>query len=72
MKYQEIKKRLDKCQVRLELLQTKQAATKSSNIIRPEKAAIKVLKESIKRYKKLLKEGEESYLLTLIVLQNRM
>ena len=64
MKYQEIKKRLDKCQVRLELLQTKQAAATSSNIIKPEKVAIKVLKESIKRYKKILKEGEESYLLT--------
>ena len=67
MKYQEIKKRLDKCQVSLELLQTKQAtvtATSNTNNSKRTKTAIKVLKESIKKYKKILSEGEESYLLT--------
>ena len=47
MKYQEIKKRLDKCQVRLEQLQTKQAAVTSLRITKPEKVAIKVLKEHL-------------------------
>ena len=67
MKYQEIKKRLDKCQVSLELLQTKQAtvtASSNTNNSKRTKTAIKVLKESIKIYKKILSEGEESYLLT--------
>ena len=67
MKYQEIKKRLDKCQLSLELLQTKQASvtsTRNTDSTKRTKAAIKVLKESIKKYKKILNEGEESYLLT--------
>ena len=63
MKYEEIRKRLNKCQVTLELLQSKGTSNKGKGDSKDVKA-IKVLKESIKKYKKLLTEGESSYLLT--------
>ena len=63
MNYEEIRKRLNKCQVTLQLLQTKEQPTKSKVAPKDVTKAIKVLKESIKKYKKILKE-EESYLLT--------
>ena len=63
MNYEEIRKRLNKCQVTLQLLQTKEQPAKSKVAPKDVTKAIKVLKESIKKYKKILKE-EESYLLT--------
>jgi hypothetical protein len=63
MNYEEIKKRLNKCQVTLELIQTKGVSTKDKGDSKDVNKVIKVLKESIKKYKKILKE-EESYLLT--------
>ena len=63
MNYEEIRKRLNKCQVTLQLLQTKEQPNKSKVAPKDVTKAIKVLKESIKKYKKILKE-EESYLLT--------
>ena len=64
MKYEEIRKRLNKCQVTLELLQSKGTPNKGKGDSKDITKAIKVLKESIKKYKKLLTEGENSYLLT--------
>jgi hypothetical protein len=63
MNYEEIRKRLNKCQVTLQLLQTKEQPIKSNVASKDVPKVIKVLKESIKKYKKILKE-EESYLLT--------
>ena len=64
MKYEEIRKRLSRCQVTLELLQSKETAGNTNSSIKDTKQAIKVLKERIDKDKKLLIEAEGSYLLT--------